>query len=857
MNISTEKAVPVAWLRGRLLAVLVAGIAMAGCTRPCHAQGAKKTLAAPVTTQQPAAETPKPAPAAPDPNQPIPLPEIADRAEEVDALLLEFGEQLAPSPEQVAADASIQEQGEEIAQRARELEALLASSPSPLELQGEERYWRTLREQYTSLRKPLTARAAKLQDQIRVLDGKKTQWQATLDQVRTTQGIEAVTDRVKRTLQEIGRTQRQIQTELSRVLNLQTLVSQQDVKISGALGRLSEIRTHLRNRVFERDGPPLWNTKALGSAEDSLVSIAYRSADRGLTATKEFLRNRWLRLVIIVALYLVALLLSFRFKRDLKTDRFADVPADAERILGRPYILALLVALLGTAGQTVAAPSGMLFFLYLLYAVIMVRLMPLLTDRRLSLLLYALAVFGLLEGMYLLIQVSPLLHRELFVATVLAGLLTFAWLTRPSVVRSWKASGRKQRTTVAACRMGLVLLAVSLLANVLGFVSLSQIIGLATLLGAFAAVLLYGAVRVLKIMLSLTLQSWAPSLGSRRKELERWCGLVLSTAGVALWLDTMLYLFAVHGDVAKAILAVLKYPIGLAKVEIIVGDVVNALLVLLAGYVAANVITFVLREFFLAKIDLPRVLPLAISTILYYVLLVGVGYIAVVELGVELNKLTLITGALGIGVGFGLQTTVSNFVSGLILLFERPIRVGDVVEVAGITGMVRRIGIRSSTIHTAEDAEVIVPNNELISNKVTNWTLSSSRRRVTIPVGVGCNSDLATVLKLLTSVAQTTPGVMSHPEPVAFFLGFGESTLNFELRFWATQDMWLQLKSDVGVRVVKALGDAGIETPFPQRDLHLRSIDENARRALEFASPKSSPPEREKALPPSRAARAK
>jgi potassium-dependent mechanosensitive channel len=838
-----------------LLALLV-GITFAGSTLPCGAQAAKTAFAAPATAQPPAAETPKPAPTPPDLNQPIPLPEIADRAEELDALLLDFAKVLSPSSEQVAADTSIQEQAEEISQRARDLDALLASTPSPLELQEEERYWRTLREQYTSFRKLLTSRAAKLQDQVTVLDGKKTQWQATLAQVKTTEGIEAVSARVDRALQEVERNQRQVQTELNRVLNLQTMVSQQDVKISAALGKLSEIRTRLRSRVFERDGPPLWKTQELAFAEDSLVSIAHRSANRGLTAIKEFLRYAWVRLLVIIALYLVALLLSLRFKRDLEMGRFADVPTDAERILGRPYLVALLVALLGTIGQTVAAPPGMLFALYLLYAVVMVRLMPRLTDRRLCPLLYALAVFGLLEGIYLLVQVSPLLRRQLFVAVILAGLLTFAWLIRPSAVRGWKAFGRTQQTIVAVCRIGLLLLAISLLTNLVGFVSLSQIIGLATLLGAFAAVLLYGAVRVLKIMLALALQSWALSLGSRRKELERWCGVVLTIAGAGLWLDTMLYLFAIHGDVAKAVSAALKYPIGFAKVHIIVGDVLNALLVLVGGYVLANVITFVLREFFLAKIDLPRGLPLAISTILYYLLLVVVGFLAVSGLGVELNKFTLITGALGIGVGFGLQTTVSNFVSGLILLFERPIRVGDVVEVAGITGMVRRIGIRSSTIHTSEDSEVIVPNNELISTKVTNWTLSSPRRRVTIPVGVACDSDPATVLKLLAGVAHSTPGVMSHPEPAAFFLGFGESTLDFELRFWATQEMWLQLKSDVGVRVAKALGDAGIEIPFPQRDLHLRSIDEQTRGTLQVASPTSSA-EPEKPQPASRAARAK
>ncbi len=854
-------ATPVAWLRGRLsaktLGTIFLGAAIAVETLPSLAQTMKQVLAAPTKASQQGAETPKPAPPAPEPNQPIPLPEVADRAEELDRLLLDFAKDLAPSPEQVAADTSIQEQSAEIAQRAPQLSVLLAGTPSPLELQEEDRYWSTLRQQYTSYRKLLTARAAKLQDQVRVLDEKKTQWQATLAQIKSRKGIEAVVDRVKRVLKDIEHYRVQVQAELNRVLNRQTLVVKQDQQITEAVSKLAEIRTRLRGRLFERDGPPFWKMDESAPMDDSLIAIAYRSANRGFMEAGEFLRVKWLRIIIIIAVYLVALLLTLKFKRDLGVGRFADIPPDAERIFARPYMVALPIALLGTVGQMMTAPSGVLFIVYLLYAIQIVRLTPLLTHRRVLPHLCALAAFSLLEGIYLFIQVSPLLHRKLFVALILAALFTFAWLTRPVVERDWGASDRKLRMALAGSQVGLILLTVSLVANALGFVSLSQIIGVATLLGAFAAVVLYGVVRVLKIMLALILQSWAQSLGPRRIELERWVGVAFALVAVGLWLDTILYLFTIHDNVATLISRALKHPIVFAKVQIIVGDVVNCFLVLLAGYALANVITFVLREFFLSKIELSRGLPVAISTIFYYLLLVLVYLLAVSELGVELNKLTLITGALGIGVGFGLQTTVSNFVSGLILLFERPIRVGDVVEVAGTVGSVRRIGVRSSTIHTADDAEVIVPNNDLISSKVTNWTLSSSKRRVDIRVGIAYGTEPGLVLKLLVGVADSNPEVMRQPKSAAFFLGFGESALNFELQFWSTQERWFQLKSDVAVALAKALADAGIEIPFPQRDLRLRGVEGGVRDALHLASPRTIPPEAEKALSAAQGGRTK
>ena len=146
------------------------------------------------------------------------------------------------------------------------------------------------------------------------------------------------------------------------------------------------------------------------------------------------------------------------------------------------------------------------------------------------------------------------------------------------------------------------------------------------------------------------------------------------------------------------------------------------------------------------------------------------------------------------------------------------------METKGLAGIVKRIGARSSTIQTGEDAEVIVHNSNLVSNEVVNWTLSSVRRRVAIPVGVAYGTEPERVLSLLIEVAAAHSGVTRNPTPEAYFVGFGDSALNFELRFWTYQEDWFRLKSDVAVGLAKALREANIEIPFPQRDLHIRSV---------------------------------
>ena len=272
---------------------------------------------------------------------------------------------------------------------------------------------------------------------------------------------------------------------------------------------------------------------------------------------------------------------------------------------------------------------------------------------------------------------------------------------------------------------------------------------------------------------------------------------------------------------------------------------------MIIGFAFAKAFSSVVGNVLVARFPLQRGMPYAASKVTYYILSVLVLLAAVTAAGVDLNKFTVITGALGVGVGFGLQDIVKNFASGLILLFERPIRVDDVIELTGMVGTVKRIGARSSTIVTFQGAEVIVPNSNLVSTQVINWTLSSQQRRIEIVVGVAYGTDPERVLQLLVAEAAAHESVMTNPAPVAFFIGFGDSSLNFELRFWSErQDSWFQLKSDVTVAVARALTEAGIEIPFPQRDLHLRSIDpsvpsQSLPRELAQAAPPGPLPPRE------------
>ena len=205
------------------------------------------------------------------------------------------------------------------------------------------------------------------------------------------------------------------------------------------------------------------------------------------------------------------------------------------------------------------------------------------------------------------------------------------------------------------------------------------------------------------------------------------------------------------------------------------------------------------------------------------------GALTLAALGIDMTKVTLLAGALSVGIGFGLQNVVNNFVSGLILIVERPVGVGDVIEMGALSGTVTRIGIRSSTVRTGQGAEVIVPNGELVSKDVVNWTRSDRQRRYDIDVGVAPGSDPEQVMRLLVEAAADAPEVLKNPPPRAMFKGFGDSSLNFTLLAWVpTVDVGLQAQNTLRVAILRKLETAGIAIPFPQRDLHVLSAGDQA-----------------------------
>ena len=259
--------------------------------------------------------------------------------------------------------------------------------------------------------------------------------------------------------------------------------------------------------------------------------------------------------------------------------------------------------------------------------------------------------------------------------------------------------------------------------------------------------------------------------------------------------------------------------------SVTIGSILLLLILFASVIIIERIVQKQLIRRFLSRTKLQPSLQFGLSRIIGYTLIAVGFYVAFQLVGVDLSSLAIIAASLGVGIGFGLQNIINNLVSGIIILAERPISIGDRIEVAGVAGRVTKIQLRSTTVVTNDNITMIVPNADFISNTVTNWSHGDPKVRIRVPVGVAYGSDLKLLQRLLLEAAAEHPKALRDPSPVVLFTEFGDSSLNFELGVW-TEEMTatpIHFTSEMNFIIDQKLRENDIEIPFPQRDLHVRS----------------------------------
>ncbi|MHC4741491.1 MAG: mechanosensitive ion channel domain-containing protein [Planctomycetota bacterium] len=612
---------------------------------------------------------------------------------------------------------------------------------------------------------------------------------------------------------------------LDKMLAVQEKAGNIQIKIDALAAELDNLLVKERRSLFFDESGPMFSSGYLSQFSSDLWYAVRKGVHEVSWPDRRFIAGHGWVIIMNGFLWVVVVTVVYRNREKLKAAKswrfIAERPFSAGLFLG--YMTTIFIY------EYEGAPATWRVGKMIVGGIAFVRLFGSLIETAWKKqLVYGLAIVMLLTRLMFVISFPLPLYRLYVVLAALTGLSFCLWRVRKSRLKG------ESPLYLWFLHMGSVFSAVIIISELWGkgalasylFVSFTHSVMTVLVFGLFAHMIRGGLEWLLSIS---TLRRSSILRGSREATIRRMTYLINSAILGLVILPTILVFWGVYDSLDQATQSVLSLGFNLGDQRISVGLAFASVGVVYGMFLISWFLQKLMVNEVFARRRVAHGVRLSIARLVHYVVML-IGFMIVISiLGVDVTKLTIVLSALGVGIGFGLQAVVGNFICGLILLFERPVRVGDMIELDGKWAEIRRIGLRSTTVKTLDEADVIVPNSDLISNQVTNWTLTNRLVRLTVPVGVAYGSDVPLVLETLAACSKGNELVAENPPPQVLFLSFGESSLDFELRIWVTDaDHRLKVRSELHQEIDRRFREANIEIAFPQRDLHLRSVEESA-----------------------------
>ena len=781
--------------------------------------------AEPTAPEPQKAEAPK-APAAAPPEV-IPVAEIATRAMDVTNLLSAITAKFASSAEIETIKKSLPEISSNIDREIVRTVSILQQQPSLATLQTQQQLWQQFQQQTTGWLNVLTQQATRLQDELdRLADLQKT-WSSTRAAMQASKQPGPVLQQINSTLAAIAAAQAPLQAQRTTVLDFQSRVAREVERCGTALAQINRVAQMAVEGILVRDSKPIWSAEHWSKELPTLAGRGSKMAEVFRMEALQYIRDPSRGLPMHAALFVALMLMFCAARRQVRKWKAANESVSpALEVFENPYAAALVAPLFIVTSALSLVPSMVRVLCQILGIVpVILLLRPVITPLLLPA-LYMLAALHVFDALRQTLVIVPLIAQVILSMETLGAIGVAGWTLKNLQPRGEAAESTVLRTLRLAALLALFILPVALLAGITGFMRLAGLLTTGILAASGLALALYASVRVLSGIAALVLRVWPlrmlQMVKHYRNLLEKRIKHLFVWAAVAAFSARLLNDLGLLNPALSAVEAVLSARLERGSISISLGDVLAFVLAVWVSYLISNFIRFVLREDVYPRTRIAPGISYAISSLLNYII-IALGFVVGIGLmGVNLTKVSVLAGALGVGIGFGLQSVVNNFVSGLILLFERPVHVGDTIEVGDLQGEIKHIGIRASTVRTWHGSDIIVPNAQFITEKVTNWTLSDQLRRIDLPLGVNYGAAPQQVIELLEGVARANPRVLRDPPPSALFMGYGDSTINFELRAWTDQfKNWQQIRSELAMAVYDAVYAAGMSFSFPQRDVHI------------------------------------
>lgn len=586
----------------------------------------------------------------------------------------------------------------------------------------------------------------------------------------------------------------------------------------------------LQKDYFVFDSPPIWNfgkIKAL-SIDTSAAEVELEDAKiaSGLAEDVAKLQNFFIRngrtaiFQLLFILFVFTLLVVVKRKwKDGENELTNTLEKEARIVIHNPVASAITVGVLISSFFYSAIVPVFRDFMIFVVLLSTVYLLPKLSYKKI------LFPIGILLIAFLIMASASYLDKHSILGRVillfLSGtlILSLAWgrIVMNNHAEHFQRISIFRRYIVPVY---LMIAGVAIIANIIGMANLASFLTFAVLLSVGLGAVVYLSVKVFTSIIILIFKFRSNFNFSRISQLieiiQKRVRPTFIFAGVIVWLLFTLRGFGIYDYLDSWLRNILEIQWKIGEMSISVGGILSFTVIFIITMFIAKIVANIFQDEWLIKV-LPRGIAPAISLIIRIILIATGFYMGLSAAGFDLGKISLLIGALGVGIGFGLQSIVLNFISGLILAFERPVNLGDAIEVDNEMGVVTSIGVRASNIKTYKGSEVIIPNGDLVSKKVINWTLSNRDRRSKILMKTSADADPERVISLFNRIASEHPSVYEDPKPMTHFYGYNqEGNLDFALIYWTSFSDTLSTDSEIALRIFKTLREEGIQAPIPR-----------------------------------------
>lgn len=713
-------------------------------------------------------------------------------------------------------------------------QTFLSSNPNQQKINYYIKRWEEYQSQLSRWETEITSYVERNLRLLELFETESQVWQLTYQQAAEKEVPAELLSNVRNAANNLMAFEKQTKDYNYNFLRLQTRINRLRQTVVETIQALYDKRNSETYNLLYQRHRPIWQVfgqkiqggEAGQEDHESFTDLGLRTSEIFRTHREKF----YVLLVFGLALSLYVFYLRKQLAKSIGRDTASRETSESYLLFRSPVLVVAFILVFTSMLQLLGGARFLEDLLVISLLILSIFVIKHRIPERFRGLIYFSILFIALDSIKTYIWFASLHYRlyMLLEALLMAGVVFY--FTRPYLKTRLQLASPLGKIMIRLVPLAYVLCAVSIVSNILGYTNLSDLALKVCTKSGISAIIAFAIFQVFHTVII----SWLEQRfhNAANPDLNQLAFLKKRTRQSLRYLVLFLFLLGFLSiieelrNVQDFLSNALNEPYVVGNLSFTWGNILMFLFILALSYLVSRLLAFLISDQYglMYYFKFPKGIPAAISLVMRYSVLVFGVILALSYLNVDLTQFNLMAGALGLGIGFGLQTVIANFVSGIILVFERPILPGDTIEVNNLLGRVSKIGIRASSISTYDGAEVVVPNMNLLSNDLINWTLSDSIKRVEILVGTTYDADPNRVLAILKECATRFDYVIREREPMALFTRFGDSSLDFRLLFWVPFEMGLQAKSDVSIAIYNALREAGIEIPFPQRDVHIKNL---------------------------------